>query len=150
MVPDKARKASMSTLSAMVAEKDSDAPKSFIDSRWFLGIVYATIFLNAAQMGLSADYRHEEGVWQDAFMCLENIFTFVFFAEMMCKLYVLRRSYWADNWNRLDALLVLLSVADCWVLAPIMGSESSSNMQQFSVIRILRVIRLVRMIRFLR
>ena len=84
-------------------------------------------------MGLSADMRQRED-WQVGWTILENIFTMVFLVEMGCKLHVLRARYWADNWNRLDALLVFLCVADCWVLTPVLGEDGASNMQQFSVI----------------
>ena len=66
---------------------------------------------------------------------------------MFCKLYVLRWGYWQDPWNRLDALLVGLTILDLWILTDLQGD---TGMQQFSGLRILRVARLARMIRLLR
>lgn len=150
MAPDKDRKASMAAMMG-ATEKEEVGPTSFIEKRWFQTTVYVAIFLNAAQMGVAVDRKEE--FWQDLCLVLEHVFTVIFLIEMVCKLYVLRRAYWQDNWNRLDALLVLLAVADLWILDPIMNSgdgEKEASLQQFSVLRILRVMRLVRMIRFLR
>merc|ERR1719388_523602 len=57
--------------------------------------------------------------------------------------------YIEDNWNRLDALLVCLSVLDVWIISLATGG-GESGMQQLSILRLLRILRIMRMVRLLR
>ena len=115
MSPSKDRRSSIAMLDAVLDERpDGGSPSSFIYQRWFTLGVYTAIFLNAGQMGLKVDVEGEP--WDQVWDAMEHAFGVVFLLGMFCKLYVLRWGYWQDPWNRLDALLVGLTILDLWIL----------------------------------
>jgi len=116
-----------------------------LDSNAFLMVVYGSILLNSVQMGLAVDYPDLEAVWTG----FEHSFTAIFMSEMIIKLYFLHLGYFSEGWNRMDFLLVWMSMLDIWILAPLSDSGGSA-LGQLSVLRVLRVLRVARMARLLK
>eukprot|EP00746_Dinoflagellata_sp_MGD_P030524 gnl/MRDRNA2_/MRDRNA2_172412_c0_seq1.p1 gnl/MRDRNA2_/MRDRNA2_172412_c0~~gnl/MRDRNA2_/MRDRNA2_172412_c0_seq1.p1 ORF type:complete len:762 (+),score=179.94 gnl/MRDRNA2_/MRDRNA2_172412_c0_seq1:102-2387(+) len=114
--------------------------RKFIDTKWFKVPIYVCILFNCTSMGLAADDSNDDG---GIYSQLEAVFTAVFFIEMVCKLWVLRRRYFKDHFNNLDFFLVWFAILDAWVLTP-------SGFTGMGVLQMLRSLRLVRMIRLLR
>ena len=75
-----------------------------------------------------------------------NVLTLLFALEMGLKLCVLGCSgYWAVSWNRLDGVVVLVSLMD-FTLSVVLGSLGI----KLSFLRILRMLRVVRVLRLMK
>lgn len=81
----------------------------------------------------------------------DNVFTFVFLGEFLLKMLVMKFACLKGTMNIIDACLVVLGIADTWVLpfANACGSDSSP-LRFLLVIRILRVVRVVRFFRLIK
>ena len=63
---------------------------------------------NCVPMGVEVDYPEWSGCWH----ATEYMFTVAFAIEMIFKVCILRKRYFSDRWNCLDATLVMLAGAD--------------------------------------
>lgn len=120
-----------------------------IKSKYFeffitFSIIGNIIILSMNYEGSSPDYQ----------TILENFnysFTVIFIAEFLVKILALGPwKYFKHNWNRLDFLIVFLSILDI-----ILHSTSANTTNTFmrkgpQIIRIFRIIRVVRMVKLLR
>jgi voltage-gated sodium channel len=121
----------------------------FLDHKGFIFIVFGMIVLNAIQMGLSVDHPHLQDIWD----ACDHFFNFVFLIEMGIKLYFLGKGYFQDGWNRMDCLLVSMSILDSWVIKPLTsgnGEDNASVLGQLSVLRLIRIFRVARLARLLK
>lgn len=85
--------------------------------------------------------------WVDAsFEIAEHIFTAVFALELALRLFSNGLLYLSSIANMGDAVIVVISSLDSWVLTP-MGSEALSNV---GVLRLLRLVRLAKVLRVVR
>lgn len=116
-----------------------------IDSKSFQTIVYTAIILNSAQMGMYTDYQGPG--WDDAWLVCEHVFTSLFTVEMVIKLAILKQGYFQDSWNRMDFVLVWMSIIDGWLLPIIFSAGDDSPLGSLRVLRILRVMRMARLLR---
>lgn len=104
-------------------------------------LIFVVILLNSVVIFLQAC-----GYESMTFYVLDAVFTVLFIVEMAVKHYVLgARGYWSDGWNRMDGVLVLLSIPSliAWVI-PVMGA----NLSVLLVMRLLRALRFFRLIHF--
>jgi len=101
----------------------------------------ACVALNTIQMGIEADYPDETDIW----LACEHFFTAAFAAEMLLKLYILRRAYFWDKANWLDAFVTVAAMLDTWLLS-LLGEEGL-DFQSLSVLRVFRLIRLLRVLK---
>jgi hypothetical protein len=70
------------------------------------------------------------------------IFSLIFIAEAVIKILAINfRTYWAGYWNRLDLVLVILSLLDLVVLEVL---KADAEVRAFGALRVLRIFRLVR------
>lgn len=140
---------SMASTIASQLEDDADQAEEghwFCDHLAFKLTIGLAVLANTIQMGMEAD-RPE---WSDTWFVFENIFTSLFFAEMVVKLGFLRfHGYFMDYWNWLDASLVMLSVVDTWILT-LVGDVIAFDMQNLSILRIFRLFRLVRVLKLVK
>lgn len=108
-------------------------------------IILAIIILNAFTILFGAfDNLSNHQIW--FITGLDNIITIVFVFELIVKLKEFGfRSYFGSNWNRLDFILVLLSVPALfsWVF-----DISLSNLSFFLIFRVLRVFKSFRFLKF--
>ncbi|OLP96515.1 Sodium channel protein 60E [Symbiodinium microadriaticum] len=117
--------------------------------RAFSFIVSSIIFLNTVWLGLETDYYDERNyVGQvDPWRIVNYTFVGFFVIELVIRIY--SRSWWpfiADNWNKFDFGLVLLSLMDTFLLEQI--SDSAGSLSSLRVLRVLRVARVLRLLRF--
>ncbi|CAE7780518.1 Cacna1c [Symbiodinium sp. CCMP2592] len=108
------------------------------------------IMANALFMGVETSYiscsGDVEGIeWYVANVC----FTQLFVVELTLRWFVEGLPFWFDPWNIFDALLVLFSLFDDFVLAFLL-SDTSQSQNLKVVFRIARMIRFVRVLRLLR
>ena len=81
----------------------------------------------------------------------DNIFTFVFLSEQVLKILVIKFACLKGMMNIIDICLVILGIADTWILPFTNACGSNSSPLRFLlVIRILRVVRVVRFFRLIK
>jgi hypothetical protein len=89
---------------------------------------------------------------------MDSIFLAVYCLEMILKIYVFRSAYFKNNWDRLDFVIVWLSLFDVVIgLNSSLGTGASSfdkstlrATKQFKAIRLLRAMRMLRVLRTLK
>lgn len=121
------------------------------------------VLLNAFTMALNLECLGSEsamsvGLKQDPTWCsfrpalqvLEHFFVVIFALELFYRIYRVRWEYFRDPWNLMDAGLVLIAVADLYVLEPIFKNTPTSNAVAFRVFRVIKLARVIRIVRALR
>jgi len=130
---------------------------SFVHGRVFTSISSLVIFLNAILIGVHMNTEvvnaisghhdpDEEAMW----LGIEISFTLFFSGELFLRALSERRLFWTGterNWNLLDLLLVLSSVADL-VLSEASKLPDMTFTRTLRVLRFMRILRIVRVIRF--
>ncbi|MFW5872919.1 MAG: ion transporter [bacterium] len=115
--------------------------------RFFLNdnIILGIIILNSITILLGA-FNNLSSSQLKLISSVDNIITIVFIIEMIVKLSEFRlKGYFSSNWNKLDFLLVLLSIPALisWIF-----DLSLSNLSFFLIFRVLRVFKSFRFIKF--
>jgi membrane protein implicated in regulation of membrane protease activity len=80
------------------------------------------------------------------FSYMEHVFTGIFFLELVIRLVIMGCRYLCSISNLLDALVVLVSCADSWILGPL----GSDVMGSVAVLRLMRLMRLAKVLRVVR
>jgi hypothetical protein len=123
--------------------------KSFIDSSPINTFLLISVFLNTAIMG--ADGLAPEN-WSEFFDLLNLVFTGIFTAELVIKLYGYGlKKFSRDYFNLFDAFVVLISLAEL-VINSSGGQQGDkkNGASAFRAIRIFRIFRVLRVTRLLR
>jgi hypothetical protein len=102
--------------------------------------VSGTIAINAVQLGVETDYPDFRSLW----FVLENVITFIFTVELICKLCVLKRRFFHCAWNWMDFALTLTAVIDTWILS---FYQENLDVRAATVLRALRLLRLLRIVK---
>ena len=117
-----------------------DAVNSTIASRISTLLVMLNLVLMAMPYyGMSTEFatRLEQG---------STLITWLFIVEMALKLFGMGcNAYWADRWNQLDGLIVIMSIVELVVEAIL--TEGDTNVM---ILRLLRMLRVTRMLRLMR
>lgn len=79
--------------------------------------------------------------WPDLdwmFTAVTNIFTGIFFLELIVKVYFFRMDFvfvdgTLQKFNLFDTLIVLASAADLWIISPLMGAQGQSSSSSLQV-----------------
>lgn len=109
--------------------------RTFMNDHVILGV----ILLNAVVV-----YLQESGVSHPVIFGLDIACTLIFVAEMVVKHIELgAKSYWRDGWNRMDGILVIVSLPS--LVTPFVDASSVD----FSVLLTLRLMRVLRFFRVL-
>lgn len=159
------KKKSSAALHAKLTEKYHEDPDAehfvdIVDEPRFIAIVGSITVLNVIALGLESDFGCWKGWWgatcEDEgifnFIAFDQLFTLAFVVDMGIRFYAYGglqyiRGTSADGCHLLhlfDLMLVLLRVADVWVLSP-MGIVT--GLKVFSAFRIYHVLDWVRRIR---
>eukprot|EP00411_Alexandrium_monilatum_P025721 CAMPEP_0175335732 /NCGR_PEP_ID=MMETSP0095-20121207/3445_1 /TAXON_ID=311494 /ORGANISM="Alexandrium monilatum, Strain CCMP3105" /LENGTH=540 /DNA_ID=CAMNT_0016633061 /DNA_START=1 /DNA_END=1623 /DNA_ORIENTATION=- len=107
------------------------------------------ILVNAAVLGVEADHRPNvaDPLSQPGWFAADSAFTAVYLIECFLRMEAERALWCCDPWNVFDALLVLISVADVWLVA---FTGVDSDMWKLGVVRIFRLLRLTRVLYIIR
>lgn len=131
-----------------LGQEEKPAKPTPVDSKCFQNFIYCTIMLNALTLGLQADLQ--TGGWTLVWFILENIFTTIFAAEMVIKIYFLQMGYFwnakprrPQYWNLLDFVIALLAIVDCWILT----YQANADAPAIRVMQLLRIIRIAKLLR---
>ena len=118
---------------------------SIVTNKYFDVIIAAVIGLNVVTMSL--EYYEMPMELDYALKLFNFVFTGVFMLELMMKLYALGiKRYMSERWNRLDVLIVILSIVG------ILLEEIESNLIPINptIIRVMRVARIARVLKLLK
>ncbi|MBO7367279.1 MAG: ion transporter [Paludibacteraceae bacterium] len=104
-------------------------------------VIFCVIIVNAVCI-----FLQESGVTNTWIDIIDVLCTFIFMAEMYCKQRELGiKGYWSDGWNRLDGMLVIISIPS--VIALFVPDVWLSDLSVLLVLRVLRIFRFFRMVR---
>lgn len=124
---------------------------------WFEYTTLGVIMLNALWIAIDTD-GHNSDTLLDApaqFIVAENLFCAYFFWEWLCRFMAFerKRNGLRDAWFVFDSSLVLMMVAETWVIAFVIKFSSlgsGGGLGNASVLRMARLLRLSRMARMVR
>lgn len=111
--------------------------------------VCSVVVVSAILMGVELDSSDTEATTisdRMAWYVIEVIFGLVFLAELCIRLKIHRFEYFKSTMNVFDAFMVILTILDTFILAPMQVGGST---RAVGVLRIIRMVRLVRLIRLL-
>jgi len=134
--------------------KTSKRRKPFVDRPLFNSLVGAVIVLNALTIGLETDARSAakdghsvSGLWY----ILEVVFCILFLTELVLRLYYHKIAYFTTSpmrgWNIIDFSIVVVSLADTFILMPIGFGGTARFVSMLRFVRLMRLVRLVRLFR---
>lgn len=115
--------------------------------RFFLNenIILGVIILNSITILLGA-FDNLSPAQTKLITAIDNVITIIFVIEMIVKIKEFKiRGYFSSNWNKLDCLLVLLSIPALisWIF-----DLSLSSLSFFLIFRVLRVFKSFRFLKF--
>lgn len=144
------QRATTSTSEAAQHAEPSPAPTPhwLVDSAVFQVACFGLVFMNTVTMGFEAEVGNDPA-FASLLDVTEHFFTAAFALEMVIKLASLRRSYFRDRWNYLDAFVTMAGVMDVWVLRVALDG-SLPDLRSLSVLRVLRLARLVRVMKLMK
>jgi len=147
-----------------VAYKNDPCIKVLVKNMWFDAAMSTIIVANLVMMFLAADYRsshsefvlginQDDSTWRSAknvFEAAEYIFCSIFVAELFIRLYALGFHYLRTPMNLLDAIVVLVTSIETYILTAsgLLSTGSNSNISLLRLFRLARVFRVVKVIRF--
>ena len=103
--------------------------------------IFAIILLNAAVI-----FAEESDVESIALNIIDIVCTFIFIIEMIVKhIHLGFRTYWKSGWNRLDGILVILSLPS---VASLFFPHTGLDLSILMIFRLLRVLRFFRVMHF--
>ena len=109
-------------------------------------IILVIIIINAFTILLGA-FENLSSVQSIVVTTLDNIITSVFIIELIVKIKEFKlKGYFSSNWNRLDFILIILSIPALfsWIF-----NLSLSNLSFFLIFRVLRVFKSFRFLKFI-
>lgn len=111
--------------------------KLFLNDKFILTV----ILINSGLI-----YAQVSGYENLPILILDTICTFIFLFEMITKhLEYGVRGYWKDGWNKLDGVLVILSLPS---IAALVIPNDYTNLSLLLIFRLLRVLRFFRVLHF--
>ncbi|CAE7625694.1 para [Symbiodinium sp. CCMP2456] len=125
-------------------------------SEKFERLTLLVISINAVYIGVDAEFNpaetmlDENAVWP--FQVCDNLFCTFFTFELLIRFsaFALKRNCLRDKWFVFDTLLVLLMIAETWVLTIIIAVMGASTSMPTGPLRLLRLLRLSRLVRLIR
>jgi len=137
--------------------------RKLVESTTFDVIIGVVITLNAISMvvyyewlgykaSLQLGIRTDDSQWkgtQTWFLYMEHGFAILFGLEFVLRLYALKLQFFLSVANIFDALLVVSSLIELYVLGP-MGASMGANLLVLRLVRLLRFVRVLRVVRVMR
>lgn len=117
-------------------------PKTWL-SKFLLNdkLVLLCIIINAVVI-----FIEESGIHNVFLLVIDQTCTFIFLLEMIVKhIYLGFNGYWSSGWNRMDGILVLLSIPQ---LILVFIPDIHFDLSIVLVVRLFRILRVFRLVRF--
>lgn len=121
---------------------------------------FLIIMLNALWIAIDTDYNRDARVLNEApvvFQVMEHFFCFYFVLEWSIRFCAFRTTMFAfsDYWFIFDSLLVLLMIAETWVMTFVFYASGNASglvdgMSNASVLKLVRMLRITRLARVAR
>jgi len=115
-------------------------------------VTFCTVLANAVWLSVDADYNNATIITDASpvFFVAENIFCTIFFSELLIRFCAFQRKRHAfrDTWFVFDLILVILMVAETWVVAILVvgfGIKLPGGAGTLSVLRMVRIIKLLKL-----
>lgn len=123
-----------------------------IQNKWFDRVILIMILLSTARLILDTFLQGYQ--WVLVFDILDLIFNLIFFAEMIFKVIALgfvmdEGSYLRDNWNKIDLIIVAVSMFDIQSLVEKYIKKANSGGSSLNFLKVLRLLRTLRPLRFI-
>ena len=115
-----------------------------VSNPWFNFAIYLFIFASTLPLAL---YTYDQSEREREVIKMSDLaFTIIFILELICKLIGLGvRNYFKSYFNRLDFLVVLISVVDLILFNTVISSEDSNLfIKSLKALRLFRTLRLAR------
>ncbi|CAE8635344.1 unnamed protein product [Polarella glacialis] len=122
---------------------------------WFNYLTLLVISMNAVCIGVSEEWNNADTLLESdlVFQIFDHFFCGSFTLELIVRFCAFRHKCDSlrDNWFRFDALLVLLSIFDTWLMTAILAITNAQTvaLPPLKLLRLLRLSRLVRLVRCL-
>jgi hypothetical protein len=110
------------------------------------------IVLNAVVIGIETEFRTNKDDFDARWYAIEVIFAIVFSIELVIRVMLLGLEYFMSFGNFADAILVVVSVFDCFILTwfpDLLGGDGASG-RIVGILRMLRLFKLARILRLFR
>ena len=118
--------------------------KELVLAPWFGHATTALVVVNLVLMCMP--YYGMSDAYADRLEAAAALITWIFIGEMALKLTALGwYEYWSDGWNRLDGIIVSLSIVEIVLTALFAGAG-----MKLAFLRILRMLRVARMLRLMK
>lgn len=130
----------------VMAEEEETPKVPLVERTEFESFIGMMISINAVLMGFEVDLAQTGDV---GWIVVENFFCILWISEMVLKMKSLHWQYFMSGYNVLDFGLVLLAVAEAWVI-PFLSIDGVSGLGVIRIVRILRMLRLLRLIRLMK
>ena len=132
---------------AGVARKARALVEAFVRTPLFDNFMTVSVLINTIVMAMD-----RYGIGDEEARILEElnqVFPWIFIAEMSCKLVALGpAAYCSDGMNLLDGAVVILSIVE--IVLTSTGGSGGGNLQAFRTVRVFRTFRVLRVTRLLR
>jgi voltage-gated sodium channel len=115
---------------------------------YIMGVV---ILLSTISIGMETQFSLEPSRGEElrVLEMLEHVFLVIFILEILINLQVKGKKSFSSGWFRLDLLVVVLGVANAWIIRPILDSSDVPVLEHVMVVRSIRLLRLARALRLL-
>jgi voltage-gated sodium channel len=110
--------------------------QKIVTSTWFEKLIVVAILLNAVTLGLET-YPKVMTTYGEQLLLADTLFLVFFVSELVLKISVYRRRFFADGWNWFDFSIVTLT------LLPALGVPGVGNISAFRALRLLRLLSIV-------
>ncbi|CAK8994804.1 Cation channel sperm-associated protein 1 (CatSper1) [Durusdinium trenchii] len=130
-------------------EEEEVTPRvQLVETTEFESGIGVMIAINAVLMGFEVDLAKTGDI---GWIIVENFFCILWITEMLLKLRALRLEYFWSPFNLLDFALVLLAIAEAWIIPFLLPSTGGpSGLGVIRIVRIMRMLRLLRLIRLMK
>lgn len=115
--------------------------KLFLSDKFILTLILInSLIIFFSGFSIAEELKH-------AFAIIDNLITVLFIVELLVKLKVYRSAYFLSGWNKLDFVLVILSIP---ALVSFITHFSGSGLSVLLIFRAFRVFRVFKTIRFIK
>eukprot|EP00747_Dinoflagellata_sp_TGD_P181482 gnl/TRDRNA2_/TRDRNA2_35343_c0_seq1.p1 gnl/TRDRNA2_/TRDRNA2_35343_c0~~gnl/TRDRNA2_/TRDRNA2_35343_c0_seq1.p1 ORF type:complete len:507 (+),score=103.62 gnl/TRDRNA2_/TRDRNA2_35343_c0_seq1:184-1704(+) len=105
------------------------------------------IIVNAILLLVETDHRENDDGNEALWLFTDSLFNTVFLIEMVLRMQADRCNWCRNGWNVFEGSLVVVSIADVWLLTLL---SIQVEMRALTLFRIVRLVRLIRIIRVMK
>eukprot|EP00931_Biecheleriopsis_adriatica_P085829 TRINITY_DN60617_c0_g1_i1.p1 TRINITY_DN60617_c0_g1~~TRINITY_DN60617_c0_g1_i1.p1 ORF type:complete len:763 (-),score=136.86 TRINITY_DN60617_c0_g1_i1:77-2365(-) len=151
----KAREASVKpAYNVMDLYKTEGCAQAVARNQMFDNVTLFIVFLNAIWIGIDTDHNTASVLYEadTGFIIVENVFCVYFSAEILIRFlaFEIKRHCIQDFWFMFDGALVLMMVAETWIVTIIFAASGSTSGGGLGGVNMVRMIKLVKLLKLTR